>query len=696
MPAMDESRVSGILKKNYPEWGKKAFTFFIRSVDVLLWVAGLVEYVRYEIIFPFHCTSRSSKTISMHAGIFTSSFFHSGNKIKGLLSTLCLCCSLSEVSGQLYVGSSSTLYVQTQDFLFATGDVENNGTISRITLTGSSSQALSGSGTIQHLKVNKSSGTASIATGSNQSITETLDLTSGILASNASLTLKSSATGSARVLSHTASGSLTGVVTVEKYIDVAGRPHQWRTLGFPYGADIALSAVSGFAVDYTAGSKSIMYFNEGADDGAYGASGSRNAGYVSYSAATETIPAGRGVMAWLYGNAGGRASSGTMSGGLTIVSSGTLNESGSAVSLPVTYNPTPVNPANRGWNLVSNPFVSNIDWNSADIVKTRISNTIYRWNPLSASWTTYNGLTGAPANVDQYIEAGTSFFVKATDASPVLTIPQSAKTATSSGFIHAQRAPRISAIPGEKVSSDNGLAGIRLVIQGQGNPYPDEAYLDLSRSDASAGFDSRYDAVSMDRSSGPGVGVLGKDGRSFTLQFDLPLNETSAEARYYPLRITAPFKGEHHIIVKPEGRWDSRHSVALIDKVSNKTLLLRQDSLKYVFTPESTKLDNRFVLAINHVRVSDPSATETAEMKILGNPVSGSKLNFSFFSPNAMPRRWRVLNMSGQQLAEGQLYSESLNIQYQVLLPSSIISGSYILVVETASGDLWQERFIKQ
>jgi hypothetical protein len=136
--------------------------------------------------------------------------------------------------------------------------------------------------------------------------------------------------------------------------------------------------------------------------------------------------------------------------------------------------------------------------------------------------------------------------------------------------------------------------------------------------------------------------------------------------------------------------------VALIDKVSNKTLLLRQDSLKYVFTPESTKLDNRFVLAINHVRVSDPSATETAEMKILGNPVSGSMLNFSFFSPNAMPRRWRVLNMSGQQLAEGQLYSESLNIQYQVLLPSSIISGSYILVVETASGDLWQERFIKQ
>jgi hypothetical protein len=52
--------------------------------------------------------------------------------------------------------------------------------------------------------------------------------------------------------------------------------------------------------------------------------------------------------------------------------------------------------------------------------------------------------------------------------------------------------------------------------------------------------------------------------------------------------------------------------------------------------------------------------------------------------------------MSGQQLAEGQLYSESLNIQYQVFLPSSIISGSYILVVETASGDLWQERFIKQ
>jgi hypothetical protein len=459
---------------------------------------------------------------------------------------------------QLYISESSTVFVQDKDLLFVVGDIENSGTISNITLSGSLAQSLTGNGSIGLLKVNKSTGTASILSGSNQSITESLDLTSGILSSNGSWTLKNTASGSVRVLSHTTNSSLIVNAVVEQYIDVSERPHQWRTQGFPYRTSLSLSFIFGFSIDYNVGSRSVMYFIEGADDGLYGATGSRNAGYVSFTSSSESIQTGQGVMSWIYGNAGGRAGGGIMSGGLTIVSNGTLNESGSDVSLPLSYDANPVNQNNRGWNLVSNPFVSTIDLNSLDIIKNNIGSSIYRWNPVSASWTIYNGLIGIPSGVDSYIEPETSFFVQAMMLIPVLSISQRAKTGNSTGFVHLKRAPRFNTLTGERVSGNIKLMGVRLTIKEQGNELPDEAYLDISRSDASPGFDFKYDAASMERTSGPSLALMGTDGKAYAIQFDKLIDVRSDNPRYYPLRVSAPFKGGHSITIKKEGFWDAR------------------------------------------------------------------------------------------------------------------------------------------
>ncbi len=599
-----------------------------------------------------------------------------------------------EVKSQLAVSNSTTIFVQDADLLFVVGDVENSGTISHLTLSGSLSQSLSGDGNIGGLKINKSSGIASILSGSNQRITTSLDLTSGILSSNGSLTLKSTSSGSASVLSHTTSGSITGNVNVEKYIDVSGRPHQWRNLGFPYSTSIALSSITGFSMDFTDGSRSVMYFNEGADNGAYGATGVRNTGYVSFISPSESISPGFGVMAWIYGNTGGRAGAGTMSGGITVLSSGVLNESGSDVSLPVTYNTSPVNPSNRGWNLVSNPFVSTLDWNSANITRSNVGGSIYRWNPASASWTTYNGLTGTPSGVGRYIESGSSFFVLATGASPQLTISQLAKTETSPGFIHLRRAPRLNLTPGEKSPTGTTLSGIRLSIVGQGNPMPDEAFLDISRSDAGPLFDDRYDASSMVRSSGPGISVVDSLGKSYAMQFDRPIDRGSA--RYYQLKVTAPFNGVHSIRIRKEGSWDKRHSIALIDQVLKKTMLLQQDSMEYFFIPEAKAIAQRFVLAINHVANPGSIDAPNSLFNILGNPVVGNKLYFHFLDSRSSPRKWQILDLLGQKVAHGVLPAEVHNIQYQITLPASMVSGSYLLSVETDAGTSLQQVFIKQ
>jgi len=616
-----------------------------------------------------------------------------------LLMTICAAPS----KAQLYVASGDRIFVTSTDELQLQENLENNGTIDYLTLSGGNALSISGTGTITNLKINKSAGTATM-TGGMQSLTNVLTLTAGTLAVGGTttptytagyLTLKSSSTASARIASHAAStGTVTGNVIVERFIDVDNRAKQWRTLGFPFNANMPLSAISGFSIDYTSGTRSMMYFNESGDDGRYtGSSTVRNSGYQSFTASTETISAGAGVMAWLYGNAGGTPGVGSnMTGTLTAIAYGPLFEDGNDVTLPVSY--TSAN-ANKGWNLVANPVVYPIDWNNGSNTKTTINNTIYRWNPASASWTTYNGTSGTPTGVDGVIEAGGSFFVQASASSPVLKISQSAKTSSTAGFIHMGRVPRL-AVAGERAQIPVRLAGVRLSVQGQGNPMPEEAYVDVSRADATEGFDSPYDAVSMGRSSGAGISVVDEKNDAYAMLFDRPITEAGIEKRYYPLKVTSPAEGPTSLELWTEGAWNPLNSVSLIDRKEGRTLLLRGGRLNYGFDMGALKEEGRFVLAVNHLKVDRESLTPSFEVKLLGNPVSTPVLDLLVSHPNSQAQRWSVLDITGRVIGAGAFGNGSADVQHRLSVPGLRSAGSYLLKVEMENGDEKLLRFVRQ
>ncbi len=91
-----------------------------------------------------------------------------------------------------------------------------------------------------------------------------------------------------------------------------------------------------------------------------------------------------------------------------------------------------------GWNLIGNPYQSALDWANADWTRTNISNTVYMWDGDNGNyvyyWTSSDDHLigdGQTLNYDatgEYIPAMQSFMVKATAASPTLTIPASART----------------------------------------------------------------------------------------------------------------------------------------------------------------------------------------------------------------------------------------------------------------------------
>lgn len=587
---------------------------------------------------------------------------------------------------QLSVSSGERIKVTAADELVLEENLVNNGTIDFLTLGGTASQSISGTGTIVNLKVSKGAlANKATITGGMQSIIGTIDLTAGELAAgDRYLTLKSSSAGTARVASHTTAGALTGTVKVERYI-APSRKKQWRMLGFPYSTALTISDISGIGMEFSTNTKTLMRYNEGADNGVYGdGSGTtRNAGYVQYTANTEQIQPLTGVMAWLFGPSGSTASTGNLgaSDSMTIVSSGTLYEDGNAVSPTINY--TSAN-ANKGWNLVANPFASTIDWMSADITKTHIG-TIYRYDPQTLQWTTHNGTTGTNS-ADRYIEPGASFFVIAGNANPVLTIPQSAKVSTNTAYTHFTRAPRLNNILSQRVPGTAVGAGVRVTAQGVADVTGDEVYVDLSRNDATQSFDVKYDAVSMGRTGGAGLAVKGDEDRTYAMQYDAPIEETGKEKRYYPLKVTGITTGATSLTLRTEGSWNALNSVSLIDHQEGKTMLMRGNELRYDFQLESLKSEGRFTLAINHVKLDADGQLPVFDVKLLGNPVSGDRLDMIVAHPSAQASRWTVLNAAGQQVAAGRFAADA-GVQHRVTVPGMRQTGTYLLKVQMDNGE---------
>jgi hypothetical protein len=469
---------------------------------------------------------------------------------------------------------------------------------------------------------------------------------------------------------------------------VNGRKKQWRLLGFPYSTATVLNTISGMGMDFNPSSLSVMYFSESGDNGSYGTSGARNVGYQSYTNATQSIVSRIGVAAWIYG-ASGSASGGTMSDSLVILSSGTLMEDGSAVNLPVDYSSANTN---KGWNLVANPFASTIDWMSNDIVKTNIA-VIYRYDPQNTRWTTHDGIAGTNS-ADRYIESGAGFFVQATGPSPMLTIPQSAKTTLNTTFTHFGRAPRLNINPGEKAPGSITLSGIRVTAKGAGDAAGDEVYVDVSRSDATGGYDAKYDAESMGRTGGAGLAVKMDNGKGYAMQFDRPITEPGIEKRYYPLLVTTPVKGSNTLSLKTEGQWNPLNSVALIDTKEGKTLLMKGGELTHHFTLDELKSEGRFLLAINHVKLSADGQSAAFEVKALGNPIKGNVIDLLVTHPTASAKRWRVIDAIGRETGAG-LFAADAGIQHRLMVPGMRDPGAYVVQVEMDNGETQYVRILK-
>ena len=383
--------------------------------------------------------------------------------------TLSVGCNIYNSSGgQILYGSNNT------------SGITWNGSATTQTYTGTNT---SNTAQLGSMTINNSAGGTVTLSGGPVDIYSSLNLTKGNLVISASptvLTLKSTATQTANVTAITSGYSITGNVSVERYITGGAAYNRgYRLLSSPvYSATVGTNNVysinylknsiyltgtstSGGLDNTVAANPTLYLYRENMtplyttflNSNFRGINNINSSPTYSMDDATYTsinISVGNGYLCFFRGDRSVKTfAQETVTSyvpqSVTLSTSGTLNQGQIAVrdwftpavnTLSFTFS-SPV--ATRGFNLVGNPYACAIDWETfqtttttSGIYGTSVGTSIYVLDPVSHNYGVYmKGNAGVGTNhASNIITSGQGFFIVTSAATAQLIFNESAKTNT--------------------------------------------------------------------------------------------------------------------------------------------------------------------------------------------------------------------------------------------------------------------------
>lgn len=235
------------------------------------------------------------------------------------------------------------------------------------------------------------------------------------------LTLLSSSAASASIGAIQTGASLSGNITLQRYIPSIPTVYgNWLNLGCPLTGQTIEGAwdddmtTSGFpGSDYPSYPFNNIYvYNEPA-------AGSMNSGYVAATNSSNSLETSRGYYIWLEGAAQNIDVTGA-------IQSGTFTQS---LSYTIT---SPGGIFDYGWNLMTNPYPSEVDWNQVSSTLTG-PRVYYVFDYQTNSYKYRNAATNS-GTASRYIPHSQSFLVKVNVAGQSLSYQESYKTNNGTAF----------------------------------------------------------------------------------------------------------------------------------------------------------------------------------------------------------------------------------------------------------------------
>lgn len=503
-----------------------------------------------------------------------------------------------------------------------------------------------------------------------------------VLTTNDRLVLSSGTGSTGGIATFGTGASIVGNVTIQRYIPSNNRKRYdlvtaavssptiysaWQEGGASvagYGTQITgptgTSTANGFDAVSGAGNGSIYTYNDN------NASGSKWVALTNTNATT--LGPGKGYLLFVRGDrtvAPGAGSSNTV-----LRATGTLNYANTDLSSLLTQGVSK-------FSLVANPFQGAIDWQSANITKTNLTNYFTVYDTNQGVFVSCDGTTKTPsvgAQSARYIQLGQAFFVQnnSSGLTPGLIVAASARTVSPATGVSSTVFRALT--PKQELDVNLFSSADGLFADGAVAVF-DDAY--------QSGWDAK-DASKMTNLAE--TFSLLRNNENLGIESRPMVNGT--DTLFFNM---AAFSKKDYTMVINGSNFTTETAVLEDRFTGTKTPINLQDSTRYQFSVTNDPLStgsNRFMITFSKA-VQPTLSLAGPSVKMGPNPVSG-QLQVSFDNSNNERATIKVMNSLGQlvnTVDAGTANHASVNMQrlaagaytVQVLLGNRIVAAQKII-----------------
>ncbi len=583
-----------------------------------------------------------------------------------------------QVSGKVTTTNVAGLFgTAATTFLNTNSPTINLGSNSTIEYASTSAQAVTSANYSTLITTGASTKTISSATTVSNELTVN---TGSTISTGGFLTLTSTSTNTARL--GTASGTITGNVTVQRFIPGGANKRKWRFLSSPVNVsgsikltqlidDILITAPAGSAAGFDvntlnpANTASLRTYTESV-------SGASLNGWTDPTDTSNTITTGKGMEVFVRGTRGlaNPYLNWTTPDNVTIDYVGALNTG--SISPTITYTPSVGGATTAdGFNLVGNPYASSIDFTNNGLTLTRVDDKFWSYNPNTGSYGIYDaGLADSTNSITRYIASGQAFFIRANAASPVITFTEAIKVAaTGNNYFKGNASQGTHPILRIKISNDSLNA--------------DEALIVLDES-ASCNTGDVHDAGKLFNDA-LNLYTVADDQSNLTINA-LPCikNVDTIKVSVFSYNGSSIMTTPHHFEFSGMSTFPSTKYIYLKDEYTNTlTNLNSTSSYDFNITADAASWGNsRFKLLFANSSLGLNSAQLNNTIELFPNPAS-TEINLKFNTNSSDDQmNYQVIDLLGKVIIEGT--TDVIN-QIAKINIELIPSGQYILRSTTNS-----------
>jgi hypothetical protein len=505
--------------------------------------------------------------------------------------------------------------------------------LGQVIFEGTTVSTITGDTDFDDLVINKTGAGSAFISSGNTGVYETLHLNTGTFNTNGLLYIRSNSTRTGRI-GEIGAATLVGDVTVERFMNTP--TNNWHLIGSPISGSSLNQWKNDFITTGFPGSNyptywfnNITFYNEAV-------SGHKDLGVYNCTNITNPIPNGVGVRAYVAGGTNKLTAKGTPIMGPFAWSLSYTN-SGSA--------------QDDGWNLISNPYASTIDWDdNTNWSKSNLKDAVYVYVAESGTFTSYIAGLGTNGG-SQYIPSSQAFWVQTDGAAPALSMVEAAKSDVDQTY--------------RNYTNINAFK-VRMTTSGD---LKDEMAIRFHE-DATMDFDGNLDAYEFKSSdlNMPSLGLRGSDDILASIFSLAPIQETTS----IPMELYVGLGGTVYFDVQGMVSCPWINSCAIYDAQTETTYNLRQGQPTGI-EMEAGDFTNRYFLVLQPVTADqgpshglaeqDPNINNAIQMYIQGDDL----VIMAQVGSEAALTNVSIHNVAGQLLLDKRqmnlMNQQRLNIQ---------------------------------